>query len=306
MNIFEQLLAVVAEQEKLTTDAEKKQYLESLQDVATALWESYWRRPVIANYSDTKTQHAYLLRYFPEYVSLLPALLRSLRKAGKPFSIPEFLRVAFVGCGPAPEIVGLLEYLNHLSDDKQTSSIIEPWFIDQEAEHWKPALASILKHVVSPRLNGVKLERGRSITADIMDTDFLRHIGSMKFHLVVFQNLFNEVSNYGQVEENVMQMLEEMPNGSYSLFIESTAKSSFKMLYRLRDLVWLRKTAKILLDADQPKLIVRTIPCESLHEQRRETLVDKNLYYQYPAGPPSLTCKNNMNFISLALQSCNA
>lgn len=91
-----------------------KLYLRNLQPYVIRLRQSYRSNSVNIDYSDPNTQAAYLLAYYPLYAEMTYQVLCNLGEnyLQKCFSGYKELQACFFGAGPAPEIVGLVNYLH--------------------------------------------------------------------------------------------------------------------------------------------------------------------------------------------------
>ena len=111
--MFEQLLNGIFHKKGLSDERAKQEHLKSLREPARKLWKSYRperHQPVTVDYSQKKTQEAYLLRYFPCYTLLVHKVLKDLRDSGHSLPEVELMESCFFGCGPGPEFIGLISY----------------------------------------------------------------------------------------------------------------------------------------------------------------------------------------------------
>lgn len=308
MNIFQKLLDAVAEQKNLTTRKEKVDYLISLRDTAIALRKSFSRNAV-RDYTAPKTQHVYLLRYFPFYAKLPIEVLRSLKKTGAQLSLPEATRVAFFGCGPAPEMLGVLEYLKGYPQENEQAyattggRTFEPWFFDKHAEQWEPLREAVFKRVTpsSPRTR--QLKEGHPINVDIMDFDIVQKTEPSRFHLAVFQNFLTEVESHALAAERIEQIIKAMPSGAFAILIDL---SFFTPVLTLKKLwKWAEKddTVKIW----QAEFNAPDYDCRKLFKDMRETLICGNLFETGMRGGARIEkLRSEIPYCFLVLQRCDA
>jgi hypothetical protein len=90
----------------------KPDYAFALKAPAIKLWESYQAGSDIADnagYHDEDIRAVYLLRYYPYYTTILNSVLSIAPKAEPKWCEP--MDAALFGAGPAPEIVGLAQFL---------------------------------------------------------------------------------------------------------------------------------------------------------------------------------------------------
>jgi len=72
--MFEDFLNGISDRNGLCDTKAKAQYLSELRPYAKQVWQSHWpdrQKNVTVDYSETKTQEAYILRYFPFHTRLV-------------------------------------------------------------------------------------------------------------------------------------------------------------------------------------------------------------------------------------------
>jgi hypothetical protein len=115
--MFEDLLNGIFDRNGLYDTKAKAQYLSELRPHAKQLWQSYQQQNITVDYSEAKIQEAYLLRYFPFYTRPVVKELDALRTAGVTLPEVELLDACFLGCGPGPEVIGLMQHLRNSEAD---------------------------------------------------------------------------------------------------------------------------------------------------------------------------------------------
>ena len=209
-------------------------YLLSLRTSAKYLWNSYQNQKVNTDYSTKNTQNCYLLRYFLPYSNLLTEELNKLKKnqninvfgnKNKLNNIDN-LTVSFFGCGPAPEIIGLLRHLK--SSMKPSIETLEVNLFDIYSKSWKHSIDIVTKHVM-PNFDSCYKERKiKSYTADFSSSKFWTASNSTnisKSNLVVFQNCLNEINDdlkRNQVVENIGFIIKSLSKNSIIIFIDQS------------------------------------------------------------------------------------
>lgn len=310
MNIFEQLLEGVFEQQKLTTDTAKVDYLHKLQPTVTEISRSFRNQNVDTDYSNTNTQNAYLLRYFPSYTQLLPTALHDLD--GDNIWLPEVseLHSMLFGCGPAPELVGLLQYLH---DSDHYCKQIAPQFVDIAATDWQESRKLTAKYVMNPVRHGRiwKKLSNPVIDADIADNDLKSKIDPATCHLAVFQNCFNEISNANQALENIKHIALAMPVGSLVVIIDrSRYGETDRMLQDLKQ--WAKGIDGVNAVGDL-NLDERTYQCYELLSEVPEIILNNFCCRHRDLPPPPKneshqwfknywTYANKVTYVTLTIQ----
>ncbi|MDD3621237.1 MAG: tetratricopeptide repeat protein [Methanofollis sp.] len=91
---------------------EAEEFLQRLDGPSRTLQERYHQhRPVGVDYNNPLVQDAYMFRYFPFYIEILPHILENLPREVLDPVCQEGMKVALYGCGPAPELMGLILFL---------------------------------------------------------------------------------------------------------------------------------------------------------------------------------------------------
>lgn len=194
-------------------DAGFERYLQSLQPYVINLRGGYRNTRnsrVKVDYSDSKTQAAYLMAYYPIYAEMTYRVLQNIDK--KMLDIERnHLNVCLFGAGPAPEIPGLLSYISEKFPQVKT---IHCHIFDIAATTWSIA-RNITLHDVVPQLWKGKFE----LTAE--DLDFCQP-GSFtrindriaESHLFIFQNCLNELPNPVVFNQNITHLINTMAHKS--------------------------------------------------------------------------------------------
>ena len=141
---------------QLKTDIQKQVYLQKLRNSAIELWDEYRGSDISPDYSRIDYQEAYLLCYFLPYSQPVPYLLNHLiLKKNFSYQLPEngLLTASFFGCGPGPEIFGLMRYLGSFQPSISISAAMldrEPW------EHGRKIVRQLLDRVWIPDLYDIQ------------------------------------------------------------------------------------------------------------------------------------------------------
>lgn len=209
---------------QLKTDIQKQTYFQKLRNSALELWREYQGSDISPDYSKIDYQEAYLLCYFLPYSQLVPYLLNKLiLKKNFSYQLPEngLLTASFFGCGPGPEIFGLMRYLGSV----QPSISISAAMLDRESwKHGRKIVRQLLDRVWNSDLYNYNIQE---FNADIVGSpsDFLP-VDSEEWvkrsDLIVIQHCLNERHNAKseRLVENMKQLVENMKTGAVMLIIE--------------------------------------------------------------------------------------
>ena len=207
---------------QLKTDIQKQVYLQKLRNSAIELWDEYRGSDISPDYSRIDYQEAYLLCYFLPYSQPVPYLLNHLiLKKNFSYQLPEngLLTASFFGCGPGPEIFGLMRYLGSFQPSISISAAMldrEPW------EHGRKIVRQLLDRVWIPDLYDIQ-EFNTDIvgsTSDFLPDDSENWV--KRSDLIVIQHCLNERHNAKseRLVENMKQLVEKMKTGAVMLIIE--------------------------------------------------------------------------------------
>ena len=188
--MFEELLSGIFHQNGLTyAEAKQQQYVKQLRPYGKDLWQSYQQQDVTVDYSQAKTQEAYLLRYFPFYTLSVEKKLDALRERGHTLPEVELLDVCFFGCGPGPEFIGLIK---HLRNSNAKTTMLTAKMVDVASETWSHSREIVQNFLAEPFWDPGLLEI-QSITASLSDAKAIEEIHLEGCHFAVIQNCLNEV-----------------------------------------------------------------------------------------------------------------
>lgn len=299
--MFEGLLRGIFEQNGLDDADTKAQYLRDLQPAARRLRESYHKSKVVTEYSEAKTQEAYLLRYFPFYTRLVERELDVLRERG--FGVPEveLLEACLFGCGPGPEVIGLMRSLK--KSNAMTTMLIAK-MVDIAAEEWTYA-REICREFVAKPLWAPGLFEYESITTSLSNGQALSEIDLEGCHIAVVQNCLNELPDNSQERtvQNILGAFNRLQTGAIALVIDiagytsTTEKMMEMMVENIADFPCL----EIISDDDFEK----KINCRDLLD-KVPPVVTENLLYRSTGVIPDewsgLIFKSKINYTSMAFQ----
>jgi hypothetical protein len=124
-------------------------YLQSLQSYVKQLRESYKKDNVNVDYSNPKTQAAYLLAYYPHYVEMTYQALESLQQKDPNLMQlvfdKKYLKVCLFCAGAAPETLGLLSFIRQFYPEVKSIVI---YSYDLYADTWRMS-QDITKNIVN-------------------------------------------------------------------------------------------------------------------------------------------------------------
>ena len=214
------------------TEEKRRGYLQQLQESAIELWETYRNSRVEVDYTTSHFQEVYLLRYFFPYSLLAPSVLYYHLEDF--FHLEDELLVAsFFGCGPGPELYGLMQYLRYFQSD---IAMISASMLDIAPASWKYS-----KNIVSENLLNRTWDPGLYEISEFKlnlagrDGNFLIANSEnwvKESSLIIIQNCLNEIpaSKHEQILTNVTHVVDIMKHGALILIIERHGYPKVKKL----------------------------------------------------------------------------
>jgi hypothetical protein len=239
-NLYEQLIEDLSLYLKLTSsNVSVEYYLKSLQDTQRNLWKTLQSSAVSVDYSEFKTQLCYLFRYLHLYWEQIYSGLTEIdeiRKDNLFGKTDKNIRIGLFFCGPAPEIIGITNYLEerNLLDNKRS---IEIDMYDQYINQWRLVRNNFI--INSPRLKKLT-ELGFNFNTQKLDfTSSITLVNSSKYSICCFQNCINEFWDRTNplIVSNFRKVASEIEIGGYIIltdrnFLESSAKEIIETLLK--------------------------------------------------------------------------
>lgn len=212
-DIYEHVLTGICNFKGIGSEDEDSlsQYLQSLKPYAKRLWQSYRSSSVEVDYCEPDVQAAYFIRYYPHYAQMTREFLESLHRDALPFE-PSHVQACFFGAGPAPETIGLINYLKN-NFPNVTSVQVQTYDIATDT-WWRSR--DITRNYLVPRY----WQRQFILNADtinLVDSNALYRIRNIinNSTLFVVQNCLNEVTANADIFlNNISFLVNEMPQRS--------------------------------------------------------------------------------------------
>ena len=216
------ILDAIYSAHSVETDREKRDCLYRLQESAIELWETYRSSHVEADYTPPHFQEVYLLRYFFPYSLLVPSILYYHLEDF--FHLDDELLIAsFFGCGPGPELYGLMYYLRHFQSGV---AMISASMLDLAPTGWEYG-----RNIISENLSNQIWDPGLYEISEFelnlagRDGNFLIADSEnwvKESNLIIIQNCLNEIpaSKHEQILTNVTHVVDIMKPGALMLIIE--------------------------------------------------------------------------------------
>lgn len=268
------------------------EYLESLQDTAASLWKSYRTPNITTDYSNPKLQEVYLLRYFVHYSHLLSQVLGFMQCKGMELLHPSHsLDAHFYGCGPGPEVVGLLRHLKQSVGANPPRLNIQ--MLDECATTWAHVRDMVGKGLIADMWPANKLAVQNIATNITVGHSFQ----SSAADLVVFQNCLNELSmpELQTVERKLNTLLQQAKPGATLVIIE---RANYPQTQQLLQRLHTRANNDSQLCSIGSGQHVSRMPCHSLPDQPPEIVLN----HLFKPGHSGLQMAGSIKYHWLAIQ----
>lgn len=299
--MFEQLLTGIFDERALACPDEQTAYLIGLQGAARSLWESYRCQDVVVDYSSIHTQNVYLLRYFPFYAQLVPQVLIHLEDEGAGLADVQLLQAYFFGCGPAPELVGLLQ---HLRTQRPYTEMVSASLVDIRANVWRHGRSIGMARIAAAGWDRELLDCD-SIEVCLTDVNLIAKLDPSNCHLLVFQNCLNEIHNKAAVIANIQLMLEISPVGAIAIIIDRSGYESTDSA--LQELLAWADQASFVQAVGNRSLAKQRFDCNEIL-QGVPDIITTNLLHRWGDQKPNgwdydkLIFSKKISYVSLAFQ----
>lgn len=236
--MYENILREIFAQNGAGDNVSQAAHLQSFKDSARVLWNAYQKSTVTVDYSTPASQEAYLLRYFVPYSHLLPKVLLKLEDEGIGLSnAGGLLTACFFGCGPGPELAGLIR---HLKQKRERPEMLIATMLDVASASWQYGRAIVENAILAHAWDSGLLEID-PVATDISSMASPPQYDALQRRieaadLVVFQNCLNELNTaaLADVARNLRELLNMAKNNATFVLIERNGyDATAKMLLGL-------------------------------------------------------------------------
>ena len=239
-NLYDQLVEDLSLYLKLKGDnVTVEEYLVSLQSTQRDLWHSLQPSSVSVDYSEFRIQLCYLLRYLILYWENIYSGLSEIDKHREEnlFSkTDKNLRIGLFFCGPAPEIIGIINYMEE-RDLLVNNRAIEIDMYDQYINQWRLVRNNFI--INSPRLKRLNALGFNFNSRKIDFSSSITLANPSKYSICCFQNCINEFwdRNSRIIASNLRKIASEIDIGGYIIltdrdYLEPKGKEIIKVLLK--------------------------------------------------------------------------
>lgn len=211
------LVQSIFTERKLKTSSAQEKHIENLRQPMRKIWSAYRNDAVKIDYSEQSTQEAYLLRYFLPYAYTLKSVLE--QSQWQPNQDNALLEVCLLGCGPAPELLGIM---CHLQQQPQAPQMLLAHFVDIAADTWRYGQRIAQRAFLADQWDTALLDT-TSTKVDLCSTDLLANKKlSEKIansQLIVVQNCLNETKDI-TILDNLLGIMSMMRTDAHLLIVD--------------------------------------------------------------------------------------
>lgn len=237
------------------------------------------------DYRDTAIQAAYMLRYFPYYIETTHQILKSIEPTNLNQIFTDDMTLCLYGCGPAPELLGILRYIQDFQPGVMSVNI--NYFDLHEWTPWREVCARMIsKEYWGGNIGEVKSSSWNYLTdKNTEDPEVIEMIRKAKLHSI--QNCFSDLFYSDVPTETII-----------STFLELFKMTSQGSLFILND----QNVATVKTIFSQISDLIES-------EHLGEVIKKSTSYESHPPDctiPPDLMClmsqRNVINYYPLILK----
>lgn len=257
------------------------------------------------DYSSEELQIYYMLVYYTIYTYPLQSILKRGRGT---LNLPLHegkLVASFIGAGPAPEVLGLLSFLENYQH--KTFNAIEVNMLDQKSEEWSYSRSITTEHLIPSIWKNLSIafnSKTLDIASKIDEASIAKEFG--RSSIVVMQNCLNEVSEsaLGNVNHNLQAIFKALPANALLVVIDVvTDEKVTNFLFKFWTHHLLDSGSSGLCNPDGTKFDPKDSTREPQNQESTSCLVDK---YILTGGHGGLNPKKNCRYAYLVLERANS
>ena len=197
-------------------------FLEKMRDPVTDLRLRYDGLGSNVNFNNDLTRTAYLLSYFPYYIEPIYSSLCDVDPSITTSCLGnKEISAAFLGAGPAPELLGLVSFLN---DNQHNTKELNAYFFDKYSDSWgeyQELTCQTLGPIYWPggHVNTKRMNFDFHDMDAVRDTEFQNTIKNCD--LIVIQNCLNDhIKRIGFINEFLQSVFLSTKPGSLFVIMD--------------------------------------------------------------------------------------
>jgi tetratricopeptide (TPR) repeat protein len=202
-------------------------YLQALQPYVKNLRQGYKGSCIKVDYSHQSVQAAYLIAYYPQYVEMTLAILKSISSELK---FGNEVQACFFGAGPCPEVAALVQFL---AENSSNTTKLNANIYDIASDTWTISREVTTNHILPKLWKGtVKLHANKF---DLCVRNCFQAIeDSIKnSHIFIFQNCLNELYEMPNVKDNMDLLIQKIPPGSLVIIADLNYDTTYAVMDKI-------------------------------------------------------------------------
>jgi tetratricopeptide (TPR) repeat protein len=215
---------------KNNTNETFESYLQTLQLHVKSLRQDYkpsGKSVVKVDYSHQSVQAAYLIAYYPQYVEMTLAILKSISSELK---FGNEVQACFFGAGPCPEVAALVQFL---AEHSPNTTKLNAKIYDIASDTWTISREVTTNHILPKLWNGTVELHGNKF--DLCAKNCFQAIEDSieNSHVFIFQNCLNELSEMPNVKDNMDLLLKKIPHGSLVIVADLNYDTTYAVMDKM-------------------------------------------------------------------------
>lgn len=163
------------------------------------LRKNFRKFPCSIDYFDSEVRAAYLMSYYPYYITPIIRILEEVEAKSSLVFSKESIKVTAFGCGAAPEIIGVSEFL--VKNDLPVNTMINN-LLDYEMG-WENSREILMNEFLSENFEYINNHQKCNllIDCDKCSDNYLCKAKLSNSNLIIIQNCLNEISDKIKMEK---------------------------------------------------------------------------------------------------------
>lgn len=274
-NCYEDLIEELFKKNSAYNEKTKISLLNNSKIYLSNIRKKFEGSAVNCNYTSNEYKAIYLLAYYPFYTYPLNYILENHKVE---IENTKKINVAFFGSGPAPELLGFLNYIH-----KKEISKIEVSFFDKNEKEWKNAREITINKLAPKYYDGeiITISKFCDFTKsyDTCINYFNCEKSVVESDFVIFQNFFNEINLTNEILEHLIFIFNNMKNKSKLIIVDLKYKETKDMMFDVEKIIEEKYNGKLIHKFNSE---VKTMSLANIIPKIIEDNLFENKDYLYP------------------------
>lgn len=215
-------------------ETENEAMLRDLEEPCEHLLECYHQdRPRGVDYNDPALQQVYMFRYFPFYIEILPRILEKIPSGILDSVCHDGMEVALLGCGPAPELLGLILFLREAYPEVRKCGVT-----CYDRAQWDLWRSHVTESMAAEYWPGGTVGPIRNRSFDLLDPERIDPAGAS---ILTMQNCCTDLlandAPYARIKNTVLDIFERSSPGSIFVLADVAEREVHDLFTSIADSV---------------------------------------------------------------------